>query len=145
MPALTETAFRRRGFDEAAVILHWQDIVGKGLASVCAPQNLRKDGVLQVRVTPAFALELQHMEPVVLDRLASYFGYRAVKRLVLRQGPMPPRHDRTDQSDPAEPRPAPARAEPEPPALRHALDEVDDDGLRDSLAALGQAIRHRHR
>ena len=49
-----------------------------------------RGGTLHVRVgSGALALELQHLEPVVIERINTYFGYRAVERLKLVHGPLP--------------------------------------------------------
>ena len=35
------------------------------------------------------AMELQHFEPVLVERINAYFGYPAVARVKLIQGPLP--------------------------------------------------------
>ncbi len=84
---VTRPLFRDRGFGEALV--DWPDIVGRPLADHSSPERLSRDGTLRVRVSGSWAVEIQHLEPVVLDRIATYFGYRAVTRLALVQGPLP--------------------------------------------------------
>ena len=91
LPKLTKPLYRARGFAEAGVLNDWPNIVGRPLADYTAPERLGPDGTLVARVGGAWALELQHLEPLVLDRIAGYFGYRAVTRLALVQGPLPPR------------------------------------------------------
>ncbi len=95
MSKVTRAAFRRRGFAQAGVITQWPAIVGEELAACSAPERLTfppgegSGGTLHVRVSGGFALELQHLEPVVVDRINTYFGYRAVRRLAMKQGPLP--------------------------------------------------------
>lgn len=43
---------------------------------------------LIVRVETGYALELQHLAPVVIERVNAYFGWRCIARLVLMQGPV---------------------------------------------------------
>jgi hypothetical protein len=43
---------------------------------------------LVVRVEGVFAIELQHMAPVIVERVNAYYGWRCVGRLVLKQGPV---------------------------------------------------------
>ena len=110
------------------------DIVGRPLADYTAPARLSADGVLEVRVSGGWALELQHLEPLVLDRIASYFGYRAVTRLALIQGPLPP---------PAKPR---VKFRPkilsksEAAALKRDLAQTEDANLRAALERLGREV-----
>jgi hypothetical protein len=131
LPPLTKRAFAQRGLHEAAIVTDWPAIVGDALARCSAPERLKPDGTLAVRVAHApAALELQHLEPVVLDRMATYLGFRAARRLALRQGPLPAR------PEPARPRPgAPLTG----PALG-AVDAVEDQALRAALARLGAAV-----
>lgn len=88
---VTGALFRARGFAEAGVLTDWPDIVGRPLADVTCPLRLGRDGALEVRVSGAWALELAHLEPVLLERIAGYCGYRAVTRLRIVQGPLPSR------------------------------------------------------
>ena len=87
---------------------------------------------LVVRVEGAFALELQHLAPIVVERINAHLGWRCVGRLALRQGPLerlPPA-----RAKPAAPSPA-ARA-----AAARAVEGIADPGLRDALARLGAGV-----
>jgi len=135
-------AFSRQGFAAVDIITHWEDIVGPELARRSEPMRLywprREDpnsiGTLVVRVEGAYAIELQHLAPVVIERVNRYFGWRCVGRIAIRQGPVAQRPNR------------PHPNEPEP----HAIDEVardlgpfEDAGLGRALARLGAFVRGR--
>ena len=136
-------SFGRRGFSRAEIITRWPAIVGEGLARRAFPERLiaprgAAGGTLRVRVEGGFATELQHLEPEVIERINTYFGYRAVARLALVQGPVPapaaipPRRERAlDAGEVAQ--------------LDRALEATEDDRLRDSLAALGRGVISRAR
>jgi hypothetical protein len=85
-----------------------------------------------VRVESAFALELQHLAPLLIERINAHYGWRCVGRLVLKQGPVP--------------RPRPARpALPELSSEDHArLAEttagIAEEPLREALTRLGSAV-----
>ncbi|MEE2694369.1 MAG: DUF721 domain-containing protein [Pseudomonadota bacterium] len=89
LPKITREVFRERGFYQASILTNWSEIVGEEMASRSCPEKISKGGVLTVRVEGSFALELQHIEPQLLDRIATHFGHKAVSRISLRQGPMP--------------------------------------------------------
>ncbi len=82
-------AFAKQGFAAAEIVTHWQEIVGDELAKRSEPVKLvwpRRDdpdsvGVLTVRVEGAYALEIQHLQPVVIERVNRYFGWCCVGRL----------------------------------------------------------------
>lgn len=70
------------------LLMEWPAVVGDKIAAVTAPVKCarRKDSaVLHVAVSAAHALEIQHMEPFILERISCYFGYQAVTKLQLSQ------------------------------------------------------------
>ena len=89
VPKLTRAAFRNRGFHQASILTDWTDIVGVEMAAKSCPEKISRDGVLMLRVDGPIALEIQHLEPQLLERIATHFGYRAVVRIAIRQGPLP--------------------------------------------------------
>lgn len=138
LPAVTRTALLRRGFAAARVVSDWPEIVGPALADGSLPERLIRDrhgdgATLVIRVRPAAALELQHWTPQVIERINSRFGFRAVTRLKLMQGPVSPRH-----------RPPPHRPQALDPAVERQLDAalapLCDDTVREALRRLGRAV-----
>jgi hypothetical protein len=96
---ITEPAFRRHGFATTEVLLRWPAIVGAELAAIATPEKLSfprnspAGGTLHVRVAGAVATELQHRAPQIIERVNTYYGYRAVARLHLVQAPPKPKID----------------------------------------------------
>ena len=139
---LIRPALARRGFAALSIVERWGDIVGPLLAARTLPERIafppgkREDGTLHLRVDGgALALELQHSEALIIERVNGHFGYRAVARLRLVQQPMPERRQPI--------RPAPAAPEADP-ALARRLSGIADEDLRNALDRLGQAVRARH-
>jgi len=140
LPKVTGRLFGRRGFAEGGLIADWPEIVGQELAAVCLPsrlsfprRDLRREATLTLRVALGHALTLQHLEPVILERVNGYLGYAAVARLRLHQGPL------------GAPRREPKRTAPMPnPAdaarLSARLAEIEDEALRAALGRLGRAV-----
>jgi hypothetical protein len=139
LPRVAAPVLGKHGFSEAQMVSHWSAVVGEDLARRLAPERLsftrgeRRDGTLRLRVDPGFALEAQHREPQILERINAFFGYRAVARLTLIQGPLPRA---------AAPRYRPPRklAETERATLDRSLAGITDAGLRDALQRLGEAV-----
>ena len=102
-----DPVLRRQGFGPPGLVLFWDDIVGERLAAMSQPVKVqwpvRQHGraaendpvpaTLIVRVETGFALELQHLAPIVIERVNAHFGWSFVSRLLLKQGPVaaPPR------------------------------------------------------
>ena len=135
---VTKPFFRARGFALADLLAHWPAIVGPELADSTCPEKLGANGQLRVRVAGPAAIEIQHLEPQILERIAVYFGYRAVRRLVLLQGPLPP----TRRGDPT-PRPAPRPTREAEARPCEELERIAPSELRSALERLGCAVHAR--
>lgn len=142
LPKVTRKVLGRHGLAEGGLITDWPDIVGPAIAERSLPLRLafaggeRRNGTLSVRVSGPLALELQHLEPQILERLNSYFGYSAVARLKIQQGPVP-----TPTARPARP----VANGPEDPALAALTADIEDELLRKALQGFGQALRRSNR
>lgn len=133
LPPDLKRAFKARGFAEQAVVTEWAAIVGPELAARCVPEGLGRDGALRVRAEGSAAPELQHMAPVVLERVATFFGYRAATRLVILHGARPRPRPRP------RPEPRPLSAEEAALIARRAAG-VEDAELADALERLGRRV-----
>ena len=134
-------AFAAQGFASTDILAAWPDIVGQRLARYCRPVRLEwprrrraentDTGTLVVRVEGVFALELQHLAPVVIQRINAHYGWACVGRIVLQQ-------DRLGRGG------RPAGPEAVDPARRAAVDRavapVEDESLRAALGRLGLAV-----
>jgi hypothetical protein len=129
-------SFRRFGFVQSSIVSRWGEIVGERYAKVSSPESIRfptgkkGGGVLTLLVDGAHAPLIQHLTPMIVDRVNRFFGYAAVNRIVFRQGKPP----------------APA-VRPERPALRpvpkemgEGLREIADPELRACLESLAAQI-----
>jgi hypothetical protein len=133
--------FARQGFASIELVTHWNDIVGAEIAAHCEPLRLKwqrggdveapEPATLVLRVEGPIAIEIQHLAPVILERVNRFFGWRAVGRLALRQAPLTRR-----AAPPVHPAPDPQVAA----RLAATLDVADED-LRNALGRLGAAIK----
>jgi len=138
--AAVKPSAQKRGLAERRLLAAWRDIVGATLAAQCMPEKLsfprgkQGEGTLTLRVGGSYALEVQHAEPVILEKIAGYFGYRAVAALRLVQAPLP-----------IKPRAAKRMAaKPLSPSAQQKLEAVtahaQDADLRQALERLGAAV-----
>ena len=76
----------------------WGDIVGKFFVNHSEPQKITSvansvnesgeaiyDRYLHVNVSPAAALEFQHFKDKIIEKINSYFGYKAIKGIKIYQ------------------------------------------------------------
>jgi hypothetical protein len=136
----------KQGFGQSDVILHWEEIVGDRLARVSAPLRISwpargakhnpvapaEPGLLELRVEGAFALEIQHLAPIILERVNVHLGWRCVGRLQIRQGPI-------GLNKPGRV----TKGAPDANALEQASlasEKILDEPLRDALTRFGAAV-----
>ncbi len=137
---VTRPVLGKRGFVGADIVADWATIVGADLASAAGPERMAfdRDGVatLHIRVASgAAASDIQHQEPQIVERINAHYGYRAVGRLRIVQGPLP----RKPRRHPPLPPPDPAAAK----VVEATVAGVEDDELRRKLQALGCSIAAR--
>jgi len=129
-------SFRRFGFVQSSIVSRWSEIVGERYARVSSPESIRfpagkrAAGVLTLLVDGAHAPLIQHLTPMIVDRVNRFFGYAAINRIVFRQGKAPA---------PAE-RPQRPELRPVPKELGEGLREIADPELRQCLESLAAQI-----
>ena len=119
---------QRQGFAKAAILLDWPKIVGSQMQQFCQPirvafaPNQRTGGKLHVRVPSAMAQQITYLEPMIIERINGYFGYRAISRLVLHQQSVFKLPEGTTPKAPRKDLPPPIKVDvPDHPDLAEAL------------------------
>jgi hypothetical protein len=129
-------SFRRFGFIQHSIVSRWVEIVGERYAKVSCPESIRfptgkkAGGVLTLMVDGAHAPLIQHLTPMIIERVNRFFGYAAINRIVFRQGKPP-----TEPSRPARP-----QLRPVPKEIGEGLREIADPELRHCLESLAAQI-----
>jgi hypothetical protein len=129
---LTAPAMGRRFPDLAGLFASWPDVVGQTWAARLTPlgwRGGRNAATLEVGVSPAEAILVQHELPVLLKRINGFFGHNLVTEVRLKQiDPVLTQSSR----NPSRRRLSPA---PEP------IEGIEDPELEALLGRLGAAIR----
>lgn len=139
LPRIAAPVLGKRGLAEGQLIVQWAAIIGADLAEHVSPDRLsfprgeRQDGTLHLRVASGFALEIQHREPQLIERINAFFGYRAIARLRLVQAPA------VRAARPAPILPLPLAAN-EQQMLDQRLAGIEDPELRAALQRLGASV-----
>ena len=129
-------ALKKFGFIQASVVSRWKEIVGERYGQVSLPESIRfpagrkSGGTLTLLVEGAHAPLIQHLGPMIIERVNRFFGYEAVAKVVFRQGRLP-------AAAPRRPRAKPAAV---PEELGENLRSVADPELRACLEALAGHI-----
>jgi hypothetical protein len=125
----------------AALLDHWQEIVGMDYARVTTPVKItfphqptearRHGGTLSVRLPKGLAMEFSFKAAQIQQRINTYFGYDAIARI---------------QFEPVYGTPKPEAQPPrEPDAailadIKSSVKSIDNDDLRAALQAFGEAV-----
>ena len=130
---------QQNGFIQARILLEWEYIVTPQFAQFCTPLKVtfplkqRHNGRLLLRATSSMATEIAYLEPHILNRINQYFGYQAISKISLLQGPISKKTT-----------PKKAIHKPLPDAIQSSLEAqvqpIEDDRLRAALLSLGVGI-----
>lgn len=146
---LLDPAARARGFATTSLLTEWPAIVGADLAAFTMPDKVawprRVEGqepapghrtrhaegaTLVLRVDGPRAIEVQHRAGQILERVNTYFGYRAVAEMRILQAPVTRKVRQPTAASP-----------PMEPTELRASAKIADHGLRAALLRLGTGIR----
>ena len=129
-------ACKKFGFVQANVVSRWHEIVGERYGQVSLPESIRfpagkkAGGTLTLLVEGAHAPLIQHLGPLIIERVNRFFGYEAVARIVFRQGRLPAAAPKRVRRQPAS----------VPKELGEGLRAVADPELRACLESLAGHI-----
>ncbi len=126
------------------IIINWKEIVGDELASFCRPLKTKfnpKDNqrTLFLEVpTGAFAIEVQHKESYIINKVNAYFGYQTLHKInitqnmnMLLQKPVTINEIVSESID---------ITEDEKHVLSEITSEIKDEKLRKILTKLGKDV-----
>ena len=126
----------KKGFIQADILSHWEDILGKELSRGVIPDSVSfsksSDGgaVLRVKAfSGAYAVEFNACKEQILEKINSYFGYAAVADIRLTQGSFAPVMPTT-----------PFFSSPSPQKqteIKTLTAEITDENLRKATTELG--------
>jgi len=128
--------FKRFGFVQGAVVSRWGEIVGERYAKVSTPESIRfprgkkAGGTLTLSVEGAHAPLIQHLAPMIIERVNRFFGYEAIDKVAFRQG-------RAARAAPKTERPVAAAL---PKELGEGLRQIADPELRACLESLASKL-----
>ena len=90
LPDEVKKILKKRGFAELELLKNWGNIVPKKYISLIYPikikANSQKEGArLVLKVDPSIAFAVEHEKEKIIQKINSFFGYRAIVKLELIQ------------------------------------------------------------
>ena len=143
--ALLDPMLAKRSHVDAALALSWPELCGEKLAGRTQPLKVNwprrtgpddrfEPGVLTIACEGAAALDLQYTSTELIGRINGFFGYSAIHRIRIEQRPV-------DQFRPARKKARPALPEPLRKGIERQVESIEDEGLRQALARLGESVK----
>ena len=137
-------------FGKIEFVIHskWPDIVGSYFKIYSEPKNITRlpdyendlgetiyKSHLNVNVAPAAALEFQHFKDTIIEKINSYFGYKAINDLRIQQNYLPKDEDFNKNKS----KMMPVSLE-ESELISNEIESLQNNELKDSLMKLGKNI-----
>ena len=133
---------------EFLILSKWTQIVGSFFADHSEPDKISRiteefnefdepiyKNFLHVRVSPAAAVEFQHYKDTIIEKINSYFGYKAISDLRLQQNFVPDKKIKhninLDDQD---------LSEEEKASIKSEINNIKDKELEKSIVNLGASI-----
>ena len=134
---------------EFIILSKWTQIVGSFFADHSEPDKMSRiteefnefdepiyKNFLHVRVSPAAAVEFQHYKDTIIEKINSYFGYKAISDLRLQQNFVPDKKIKhninLDNQD---------LSEEEKASIKREINKIKDEELEKSIVNLGASIK----
>ncbi len=135
------------GKNEFLILSKWSLIVGKFFADHSEPDKISRvtegfneldepifKNFLHVRVSPAAAVEFQHYKDVIIDKINSFFGYKAIADLRLQQNfKSKMKISNIEKSEVN-------ITEKERQIIKNEIEAINDEELQNSIVNLGASI-----
>ena len=133
---------------EFIILSKWKQIVGSFFADHSEPDKISRiteefnefdepiyKNFLHVRVSPAAAVEFQHYKDTIIDKINSYFGYKAISDLRLQQNFIPEKKIQKNSN-----LYNPDLSEEEKASIKSKINDFKDKELEKSIVNLGVSI-----
>lgn len=140
---ILDPVLRKRAGITIGLLQSWEEIVGPRMAETTRPQKIVwprraheeepfEPGTLVIACEGMAALHLQHESGEVIARVNGFLGFAAIGRLKIVQKPVaPPQKARPLMRD---------LSREEVTKLDRLVSDIEDEGLRQSLAQLGRSV-----
>lgn len=136
---LVKPVFKARGLLEGKIISSWPQIVGEKFSKqsiaqkIIFPKGKRTQGTLYLSVTSSSAFLLEHAQDLIIERVNTFFGYKAIEKLrMMHDFKLPKPSEKTQSSK--------ELANEDIEWLESLTNHIEDQELRTYLENLGKGV-----
>ena len=150
---INKTYSNKYGRVEFLIISKWPQIVGTFFSNHSEPDRISRtiDGFsefdepiyknfLHVKVSPAAAVEFQHYKDTIIEKINSFFGYKAITDLRLQQNFIPEKKITRNVNVSNQ-----TISEEEKISIKSEIDNIKNKDLEKSIVNLGASINREDR
>ncbi len=145
MASFVKKLLGNKGLAEIDLIANWKNIAGETLAQYSLPQKIEfkrgteNNGTLCLLVADgAYALEIQHKTPLLLEKINTFFGYQAIAKIkIVQNGSLIHTPSTTDFDDKHEKK---LVTKEEENYIQSVTENVQNPDLRNRLKSLGECV-----
>jgi hypothetical protein len=120
------------------MVKNWEEIIGKKYAKLCYPKaiSFAKDKQSQGKLTiavynSAVGFFLENNSEIIIERIAVFYGYKAIGKIIIKQEPKDININRTTEIK---------LPQAQENFLQEKINEVADQDLAETLRKLGREI-----
>ena len=134
---------------EFLILSKWPQIVGTFFADHSEPDKITRvaddfneydepfyTNYLHVRVSPAAAVEFQHYKDTIIEKINSFFGYKAITDLRLQQNFVPERKNTSSHNISSQ-----DITQEEKKLIKNEIENIHNKELEKSIVNLGVSIK----
>lgn len=143
--SLAQKLLGNKGMTEIEILAQWKNIVGAELSQTTLPMKIdfkrgeRTDGVLHLMCqTGADALEIQHKSQMIIEKVNTFFGYKAVAQIKTMQNASLSLNENPIKNE-DNPNKNLVSAQEEN-YIKQIVKDVQNEGLKSRLESLGNKI-----
>lgn len=148
LPQLVDPIYASKGLSSSALIAAWPDLAGSSFVDCTMIETIKwpyqrsngdpsyQGGILVIRVDGPKAVYLQHEEQQIIQRVNQFFGFSAITRLKITQGPI----SRTKKIARKK---LPQLSERQEKKLRDCIGGFDDPNLNEAVLKMGRGVLQR--
>lgn len=141
--SVLDPVLRKRAGITIELVQAWEEVVGPGLGEQSRPLKLLwprraheedpfQPATLVIACQGFWAMRIQHETGEIISRVNAFLGFAAVGRVKIEQKPV---------AQPAVRRRALPTLDPETAGkISHAVEPIEDEGLREALKRLGESV-----
>ena len=140
IPKTLKKHLRKGGYNYSNIVDNWTNMVSKKISDSCYPVTVKmgkemRDGTLVLNVIHGKEMEVEYKKNEIVDKINSFFGYKAITDLRLQQNFIPEKKTKGNVGASNQ-----TISEEEKISIKNEIDIIKNKDLEKSIVNLGASI-----